>query len=486
MLSKELGGVSEDARRIATWTVIFGLLQAAVKLAKEDQQPWRLVSPAFDAGRWRLALYYDPAEADYWGASLLTADELAKPVTFSSVTMQFKSSTAGSKRIGSSVDTSNVHFDTQGEKAYPRAIPLQVIESHDPSAVLYLSVQLEEGCLATPARVPPSLLNHPLYCDIAFTFPNVCLPLFAFKLSSSLASQKAQQTMPFPRRSRYRTGKIDLKATLKNNESDQAAIDSVVVKSGHSGDVEMTCASNDASTSTETTSPPKCAAQSPTSTVNDPNSIADTTARLLGEEVLQKRWHRIEISDCSWATFRTYLHALYYDAAGWIPSRSRYLAHVYKDTGTPAPELQARQQTSFSAQTNVNVNGTPCCSAHAFYRLADRYLDVRLRERAKVAILRSLTVDTAAFEAFSSLSRSFPDVRDGVIDWIVDHADDVFKSRGWQRAVELVDEGALAGGATVMNRVLTAVREKAARDAREAKAAAMLRGRKHHLDADSE
>ncbi|BGP11867.1 hypothetical protein JCM10049v2_007787 [Rhodotorula toruloides] len=124
----------------------------------------------------------DPAEADYWGASLLTADESAKPVTFSSVTMQFKSSTAGSKRIGSSVDTSNVHFEDQGEKAYPRAIPLQVIESHDPSAVLYFSVQLEEGCLATPARIPPSLLNHPLYCDIAFTFPNVCLPLFAFKL----------------------------------------------------------------------------------------------------------------------------------------------------------------------------------------------------------------------------------------------------------------------------------------------------------------
>lgn len=185
----------------------------------------------------------------------------------------------------------------------------------------------------------------------------------------------------------------------------------------------MTCASNDASTSTETTSPPKCAAQSPTSTVNDPNSIADTTARLLGEEVLQKRWHRIEISDCrcafvllrlgfqrltmsfcgSWATFRTYLHALYYDAAGWIPSRSRYLAHVYKDTGTPAPELQARQQTSFSAQTNVNVNGTPCCSAHAFYRLADRYLDVRLRERAKVAILRSLTVDTVRWLTSPSL-----------------------------------------------------------------------------------
>lgn len=141
MLSKELGGVSEDARvcktiagiclhyltfyaqRIATWTVIFGLLQAAVKLAKEDQQPWRLVSPAFDAGRWRLALYYvcglisplnmdhtdldehfhhlrlkDPAEADYWGASLLTADELAKPVTFSSVTMQVRNSRSFTQR----------------------------------------------------------------------------------------------------------------------------------------------------------------------------------------------------------------------------------------------------------------------------------------------------------------------------------------------------------------------------------------------------
>uniref|UniRef100_A0A0K3CUE4 Uncharacterized protein n=1 Tax=Rhodotorula toruloides TaxID=5286 RepID=A0A0K3CUE4_RHOTO len=210
--------------------------------------------------------------------------------------------------------------------------------------------------------------------------------------------------------------------------------------------------------------PPKCAAQSSTSTVGDPNSTADTTAQLppaarqLGQQLLQKRWHKVEISDCSWATFRTYLYALYYDAAGWVPSRSQYLASVYKDTATPVPDLQAHQQTSFSAKTKVDVNGTPCCSAHALHRLADRYLD-------------------AAYEAFSSLSRTFPDVRDG---------DDVLKSRGWQRAVELVDEGALAGGATVMNRILAAVREKAAQEARDAKAAVGLVGRKRRLDEDSE
>ncbi|BGP35852.1 hypothetical protein JCM10296v2_007704 [Rhodotorula toruloides] len=342
MLWKDLGGVSEDARRTATWTVKFGLLQAAVKLAKEDNQARRL----------------DPAEADYSGESLLTADELAKPVAFSSVTMQFNSSTAGSRRIGSSVDTTNVHFENQGVRACMRAIPLQVIDSHDPSADLFFSVQLEEGHLATPARIQPSLLNNPIYCDIAFTFPNVCPPLFAYKLvlvqqsphfadlfRSGFAQGTADYALPTPLK--IRDCRMLFEGDLaefaefeppKDNESDQAATDSTVVKNGQSGDLEMKCASNDASTSSETPSPPKCTAKTPTSTVGDPNSTADTTARL-GEKLSQKRWHRIEISGCSWATFRTYLQTLYYDAGEWLPSRSKYLANVYKDRdacpGTP-------------------------------------------------------------------------------------------------------------------------------------------------------
>ncbi|GAA6053633.1 hypothetical protein NBRC10513_005453 [Rhodotorula toruloides] len=392
MPKKELGGISEDARRTATWTVKFALLQVAVKLANENKRAWRLVSPTFDAGRWRLALHYDPdpAKADYCGVSLLTAVELAKPINFSSAIMQFKSSTAGSKRIGSSMNTPNVHFECQDEHGQPQAIPLQVIESHDPSADLYVSVQLEEGRLSTPARIPPSLLNNPMYCDIAFTFPNVSLPLFAFKLV--LVQQLPHFADLFKSGFAEGTADYTLPTSLKMLDC----------KDPFEGDPEEFAEFE----------PPKDS-ESPDTTAQLPPA-----ARQLGQQLLQKRWHKVEISDCSWATFRTYLYALYYDAAGSLSRRSL---------------------------ARTGEKGDPT----------------------------SLTVETAAYEAFSSLSRTFPD-------------DDVLKSRGWQRAVELVDEGALAGGATVMNRILAAVREKAAQEARDAKAAVGLVGRKRRLDEDSE
>ncbi|PRQ70314.1 hypothetical protein AAT19DRAFT_11063 [Rhodotorula toruloides] len=186
--------------------------------------------------------------------------------------MQFKSSTAGSKRIGSSMNTPNVHFECQDEHGQPQAIPLQVIESHDPSADLYVSVQLEEGRLSTPARIPPSLLNNPMYCDIAFTFPNVSLPLFAFKLvlvqqlphfadlfKSGFAEGTADYTLPTSLKM------LDCKDPFegdpeefaefeppKDSESRQAATDPVV-ENGQSGDLERKCASSDVSTATEAT-----------------------------------------------------------------------------------------------------------------------------------------------------------------------------------------------------------------------------------------
>lgn len=35
--------------------------------------------------------------------------------------------------------------------------------------------------MPVPARIPRCLLMNPTYCDVAFTFPNISVPIFAFK-----------------------------------------------------------------------------------------------------------------------------------------------------------------------------------------------------------------------------------------------------------------------------------------------------------------
>ncbi|BGP35853.1 hypothetical protein JCM10296v2_007705 [Rhodotorula toruloides] len=113
----------------------------------------------------------------------------------------------------------------------------------------------------------------------------------------------------------------------------------------------------------------------------------------------------------------------------------------------------------------LDRTGPPyACNPHALYRLADRYLEVRLRDIVKKHILSTLTPATAAYAAFSSLGRTFQDVQDGVVDYILKHTsltlhyelqDEVVESPGWERALELIDEGSLSGGAAVLSKILS-------------------------------
>lgn len=70
----------------------------------------------------------------------------------------------------------------------------------------------------------------------------------------------------------------------------------------------------------------------------------------------------------SWATFYSFLYAIYYDDVSF--SGSQAYIFVYADR----QGVQIPRQTNLLAQTAMSrPNLPPFCSAHAFYRLADRY-----------------------------------------------------------------------------------------------------------------
>ncbi|GAA6017395.1 hypothetical protein JCM10207_005620 [Rhodosporidiobolus poonsookiae] len=95
---------------------------------------------------------------------------------------------------------------------------------------------------------------------------------------------------------------------------------------------------------------------------------------------------------------------------------------------------------------------TPC-SPHALLRLADRYLENGLRQRAKSFILGSLTVQNVAYEAFSQLSLDFADIQKDVVAFLLEHWDEVKTSTAMEHVLEVIADGELPGGAEVLARI---------------------------------
>ncbi|GAA6058291.1 hypothetical protein JCM3770_002896 [Rhodotorula araucariae] len=149
--------------------------------------------------------------------------------------------------------------------------------------------------------------------------------------------------------------------------------------------------------------------------------------------------------DCS--TLHALLFHLHYSKVAFVKSPSHYLA-------------SAANATEESAYAWINGNAPkmaddpPPCSPHALYRLADRYLDKELKKQAKDHILCNVTVASAAYEAFSGLSRDYSDVSDGLVAFILQHWSAVKATSGWARCMELLDSGALPGGTAVLNKIL--------------------------------
>ncbi|BGP52160.1 hypothetical protein JCM10450v2_008131 [Rhodotorula kratochvilovae] len=172
-------------------------------------------------------------------------------------------------------------------------------------------------------------------------------------------------------------------------------------------------------------------------------------ARPAGEqgavEAEPRQYHEIKVGDCSYWTFNAFLFHLHYSKVAFLKPISQYVA-VTKDP--------SEKGALAWMEGEVDEAGGAMCSPHALYRLADRYLHDELKKLSKDQILYNLTIASAAYEAFSALGRDYTDISDGVVAFILQHWSAVKSTPGRGRCMELLDAGALPGGAAVLSKIL--------------------------------
>ncbi|PRQ70321.1 hypothetical protein AAT19DRAFT_11070 [Rhodotorula toruloides] len=305
-----------------------------------------------------------------------------------------------------------------------------------------------EGKAPSPTHIPHALFNSPRYSDVAFHLVAVDAWIFSLKpvLSSPLTFAEGSADTILDRDSARKApsnlhaGDLDEFAELAlSHKSIAADEDESQMKDVQSVDADEAAPTTSADALSEPHSPVDLLESSTAgaSQAEAPLSAPSTSARA-------------HLYLHSYSTFFSYLYWIYYDEISFAPSHAFALS---------APETASPHDCSTIATfvETGSIDGAPPCDAHALYRLADRYLHNDLRDAAKNFIVESLTPETAAYEAFSSLGRTYTDVQDEIVKYIVKNLDAVRTSAGWTRALELMKDGQLVGGSVVLNKVLEGV-----------------------------
>ncbi|KAJ8291600.1 hypothetical protein OF846_005261 [Rhodotorula toruloides] len=279
--------------------------------------------------------------------------------------------------------------------------------SYNLQANLVISITLHEGNSSSPTRIPLALFNSSRYGDVAFHLPGIDAWIFSLKpilieksahlrtlLSSDFAEGSADTVLErdFARElpSNLHAGDLDEFAELALLHESMAADEEVsLMKDVQSGDADEAAPTPSANAVSEPHSPVELLDSSAT---RASSRRSNATAQ----------YHRVEVADCSYSTFFSYLYWIYYDEISFAPSRAFALS---------APETASPDDSS----------------------------------------------TIAAYEAFSSLGRTYTDVQDKIVNYIVKNLDDVRKSAGWTRALELMKDEHLVGGSVILNKVLEGV-----------------------------
>ncbi|BGP20750.1 hypothetical protein JCM10213_001005 [Rhodosporidiobolus nylandii] len=175
---------------------------------------------------------------------------------------------------------------------------------------------------------------------------------------------------------------------------------------------------------------------------------------------------KITFKDCSFATFDSFLFYLYSGAVSFLPSASEYLVTAAKTAvGMPLPPRNEWLESRLDA-----YSATRSCSPHAIYRLADRYFAYHLKDKTQDYLVRSLTVENAAYEAFCQLSVDFADFREPVVKYAVANWDKVKSTAAMKQVLKLLEAGELPGGAEILSEIhdglTTAKKEEKVEDSR--------------------
>ncbi|GAA5884318.1 hypothetical protein JCM6882_002225 [Rhodosporidiobolus microsporus] len=166
---------------------------------------------------------------------------------------------------------------------------------------------------------------------------------------------------------------------------------------------------------------------------------------------------QVTVKDCSFATFDSFLYYLYTTELTLTPSPSDYLVAL---SSASKPSKFAPRDEWLEKKSKSHYS-SHLCHPHALYRLADRLCEEALKTRVKSFILRSLTVENVAYEAFSQLSIDFPtDFQKPVIAFLLENWNDVKSTTAFARALALIEAGSLPGGAAVLKAIFDGMTSK--------------------------
>lgn len=197
---------------------------------------------------------------------------------------------------------------------------------------------------------------------------------------------------------------------------------------GDDGD-EATTAAAMVARSTMSTPPP--AAPMPPSKASTPAPLSRRGQR--------RHRRKVVVRDSSYATFKALLYFLYTDTIEFAPLTSSFISGGggQRKTGAAAAEGAAaappqrfnammlrahtRRQEVIAEYCRRWPSRPAPCSAKAMYRLADKLQISDLKRRAQEHLCASLTVHNIVWEAFSSFTSHFPDVRKMEIDFLLKH-----------------------------------------------------------------
>lgn len=164
-----------------------------------------------------------------------------------------------------------------------------------------------------------------------------------------------------------------------------------------------------------------------------------------------RKRRKVVVSDSWYVTFKALLFYLYTDTIEFAPLTSLFLdrdagldgtnrdgasvtahngtSHVgMSDIGEEYLEAHRRRQDAIDAHRRRHPDGPEPCSAKAMYRLADKLQIPDLKQRAHDHIAHSLTENNVVWEACSSFTSQFPEVRQMEVEFMHKHWSEVKKS----------------------------------------------------------
>ncbi|GAA5974665.1 hypothetical protein JCM11641_007048 [Rhodosporidiobolus odoratus] len=159
----------------------------------------------------------------------------------------------------------------------------------------------------------------------------------------------------------------------------------------------------------------------------------------------------IHIKNRSYVTYHALLYYLHAKDILFTPSISNDLVKQYEAKAKDAGTLPDDKNTWLIV--NALRDDPPPCNLHALYCLADEYLEDELRGLAKDFIVRSLTVENVAYEAFCVLSMDYDDSQQPVVKFLLDNWVKVRDTKASNQVVELLEAGKLPGGGAVFKKI---------------------------------